>query len=153
MHYVIDLFTNIFIIVALSSWFEAQVLKFIIHSVVNQKIDFSRLVGDGGMPSGHSATVASLAASIGIVNGFGSSLFAIAAIFAIIVCHDAAGVRLETGKQSTVLNEMRNVLNILTSNKLPDVKLKEFVGHTHSQVVAGVILGIINAIFICVCFT
>lgn len=153
MHYVIDLFTNIFIIVALSSWFEAQVLKFIIHSVVNRKIDFSRLVGDGGMPSGHSATVASLAASIGIVNGFGSSLFAIAAIFAIIVCHDAAGVRLETGKQSTVLNEMRNALNILTSNKLPDVKLKEFVGHTHSQVVAGVILGIINAIFICVCFT
>lgn len=153
MHYVIDLFTNIFIIVALSSWFEAQVLKFIIHSVVNRKIDFSRLVGDGGMPSGHSATVASLAASIGIVNGFGSSLFAIAAIFAIIVCHDAAGVRLETGKQSTVLNEMRNALNILTSNKLPDVKLKEFVGHTHSQVVVGVILGIINAIFICVCFT
>lgn len=153
MHYVIDLFTNIFIIVALSSWFEAQVLKFIIHSVVNRKIDFSRLVGDGGMPSGHSATVASLAASIGIVNGFGSSLFAIAAIFAIIVCHDAAGVRLETGKQSTVLNEMRNALNILTSNKLPDVKLKEFVGHTHSQVAAGVILGIINAIFICVCFT
>lgn len=153
MHYVIDLFTNIFIIVALSSWFEAQVLKFIIHSVVNRKIDFSRLVGDGGMPSGHSATVASLAASIGIMNGFGSSLFAIAAIFAIIVCHDAAGVRLETGKQSTVLNEMRNALNILTSNKLPDVKLKEFVGHTHSQVVAGVILGIINAIFICVCFT
>lgn len=153
MHYVIDLFTNIFIIVALSSWFEAQVLKFIIHSVVNRKIDFSRLVGDGGMPSGHSATVASLTTSIGIVNGFGSSLFAIAAIFAIIVCHDAAGVRLETGKQSTVLNEMRNALNILTSNKLPDVKLKEFVGHTHSQVVAGVILGIINAIFICVCFT
>lgn len=153
MHYVIDLSTNIFIIVALSSWFEAQVLKFIIHSVVNRKIDFSRLVGDGGMPSGHSATVSSLAASIGIVNGFGSALFAVAAILAIIVCHDAAGVRLETGKQSTVLNEMRNALNILTSNKLPDVKLKEFVGHTHSQVVAGAVLGIINAILVCVCFT
>ena len=65
---------------------------------------------------------------------------------AVVVCHDAKGVRLETGKQSTVLNEIVKTMELFTSKKLPEVKLKEFVGHTPAQVFAGVMLGIINAI-------
>jgi hypothetical protein len=148
MNYMSDFFSNVFVLTALASWAEAQVLKTIIHAIINKKFDITRLFGDGGMPSGHSATVTSLATCIGLVQGLDSVEFAIAGIIAVVVCHDAMGVRLETGKQSTVLNEMLKTLELLTSEKLPEVKLKEFVGHTPSQVAAGSIMGIVNAIIV-----
>lgn len=144
--WLIDLVTNPYIVTAVSSWLVAQVLKTIIHAVVNKKFDLMRLFGDGGMPSGHSATVTSLALFCGLVNGFDSAVFAVAAILAIVVCHDASGVRLETGKQAIVINELVEAYHILTDQKMPDVKLKEFVGHTPFQVAAGVLLGLANAI-------
>ena len=67
-------------------------------------------------------------------------------ILAIVVCHDAMGVRLETGKQAVILNEVVELYNILSKEKLPEVKLKEFVGHTPMQVLFGVLLGIVNAL-------
>jgi hypothetical protein len=148
MRYITELFSNIFVLTALASWAEAQVLKTIIHAIVNKKFDITRLFGDGGMPSGHSATVTSLAACVGLVKGLDSVEFAIAGIVAVVVCHDARGVRLETGKQSTILNEMQKTLKLLTSQELPEVKLKEFVGHTPTQVAAGIIMGIVNAIIV-----
>lgn len=148
MRYITELFSNIFVLTALASWAEAQVLKTIIHAIVNKKFDITRLFGDGGMPSGHSATVTSLAACVGLVKGLDSVEFAIAGIVAVVVCHDARGVRLETGKQSTILNEMQKTLKLLTSQELTEVKLKEFVGHTPTQVAAGIIMGIVNAIIV-----
>ena len=153
MKYLTELFSNIFVLTALASWAEAQVLKTIIHAIVNKKFDITRLFGDGGMPSGHSATVTSLAACVGLVKGLDSVEFAIAGIVAVVVCHDARGVRLETGKQSTILNEMQKTLKLLTSQELPEVKLKEFVGHTPTQVAAGIIMGIVNAIIVYNLFT
>ena len=81
----------------------------------------------------------------GLCFGVGSFEFALSAILAIIVCHDAKGVRLETGKQAMIINEIVDTVNILTKKELPEVKLKEFVGHTPIQVGAGVIVGILNA--------
>ena len=144
--WLIDLVTNPYIVTAVSSWLVAQVLKTIIHAVVNKKFDLMRLFGDGGMPSGHSATVTSLALFCGLVNGFDSAVFAVAAILAIVVCHDASGVRLETGKQAIIINELVDAYHILTDKKMSDVKLKEFVGHTPFQVAAGVLLGLANAV-------
>ncbi len=141
-----DFFTNPFLITALSSWMIAQVLKLIIHWVINRKFDITRLFGDGGMPSGHSATVSSLALLCGLRFGAGSVEFAIAMIVAVVVCHDAMGVRRETGKHSVVINDIIKALEVLTTDKLPDEKLKEFVGHSPVQVYAGVLLGFINAI-------
>ncbi len=147
MNHFYNLITNPFILTALSSWFLAQILKTIIYAVINKEIDLHRLFGDGGMPSGHSATVSSLATISAMVFGTGSHQFAISLILAIIVCHDAMGVRLETGKQAVVLNELINSFSILSDTKqLPEVKLKEFVGHTPVQVIAGIILGITNAV-------
>ena len=65
MEWFTDLLSNPYLIISLSSWFVAQVLKVIINAIVNRKLSFERLVGDGGMPSGHSATVASLATICG----------------------------------------------------------------------------------------
>ena len=145
MHHIVDFFKNPFAITAISSWLIAQVMKFFIHAIVNKKFELSRLFGDGGMPSGHSATVCSLAAYTGLVYGFGGFEFAATTVLAVIVCHDAMGVRLETGKQAILLNEILKSFTILHEKKLPEVKLKEFVGHSPVQVSAGVILGITNA--------
>ena len=145
MNWIVDLFGNRFFITGLSSWAIAQVLKVIIYAFVNKKIDITRLFGDGGMPSGHSATVTSLAVLTGIVYGTGSFQFAIAALFAIIVCHDAMGVRLETGKQAILINEIIKSFDVFATEELPEVKLKEFVGHTPIQVLTGIIIGFINA--------
>lgn len=152
MNWFQKLLSNGFLLVALSSWFWVQLIKTIIHAIVTKKVDFTRLVGDGGMPSGHSATVSSLAVSAAMVYGLGSFEFAIALVFAIVVCKDAMGVRLETGKQAAIINDIVEAFNVLTSEeKLPDAKLKEFVGHTPLQVIAGILLGIVNAVLLYSC--
>lgn len=147
MDWLLDLLTNRFLITGVSSWAVAQVLKTVIHFIIYKKFDISRLVGDGGMPSGHSATVTSIAVAAALFYGTGSFEFAIAAILAIIVCHDAMGVRLETGKQAVVLNELIKAFNDLAAEDISeDVKLKEFVGHTPIQVLAGILIGVLNAL-------
>ena len=143
-----DLLTNPYLIISLSSWFVAQVLKVIINAFVHRKLNLERMIGDGGMPSGHSATVASLATICGILHGTGSFPFAATFVLAIIVCHDAMGVRQETGKQAVVLNEIISSFTILTGEDLPEVKLKELVGHTPIQVIAGILIGVVNAFVI-----
>jgi len=98
MNWLTALLQNPFLIIPMLAWFTAQVLKTIIHAVINRKFDITRMFGDGGMPSGHSATVTSLAVLSALVYGCGSFQFAIAAVLAIIVCHDAMCVRLESSK-------------------------------------------------------
>lgn len=152
MNWFQELLSNGFLLVALSSWFWAQLIKTILHAIVTKRVDFTRLVGDGGMPSGHSATVSSLATAAVLVYGLGSFEFAIALVFAIVVCKDAMGVRLETGKQAAIINDIVEAFNVLTSEeKLSDAKLKEFVGHTPLQVIAGILLGIVNAVLLYSC--
>ncbi len=145
MNWIYDLVTNPILMTSISSWLVAQVIKVIIHAFIYKKIDISRLFGDGGMPSGHSATVSSLAFISALVYGTGSFNFAVSAILAVIVCHDAMGVRRETGKQAVVINELTKAFSVLTEEKLPEIKLKEFVGHTPIQVLAGILIGIVNA--------
>ncbi len=145
MNWFVDMFTNPFLLVSLSSWFIAQLLKVIIDAWIHKEWNWERLFGDGGMPSGHSATVASLSVYSALACGTGSFQFAVTAILAIIVCHDAMGVRLETGKQAIVINEILE--SLLDTAKHPDVKLKEFVGHTPIQVIAGILIGAANAFF------
>lgn len=145
MNWISEMLHNPYLLTALTSWLIAQVLKTIIHAVVTKEVDLVRLVGDGGMPSGHSATVSSLAAISALIDGPQSFAFGATLILAIIVCHDAMGVRLETGKQAVVLNEMMASFEAVSKGRFKDVKLKEFVGHTPLQVLAGVAVGIINA--------
>ena len=145
MDWLIDLIHNRFLITGVSSWFVAQVAKTVIYAIINKKLVLERMVGDGGMPSGHSATVTSLAVISALTYGFDSFQFAVTALLAIIVCHDAMGVRLETGKQAQIINEMKEVFEALSKKELPEITLKEFVGHTPIQVIAGILLGIANA--------
>ena len=151
MNWFVELIQNPFFIVPLISWFSAQVLKVIINAAITKKLDWERLFGDGGMPSGHSATVSSLATMALLTYGTGSFEFAVTGVLAIIVCHDAMGVRLETGKQAQILNDIIETFNLFTGDKNPEVKLKEFVGHTPVQVAAGIGLGFFNACIMYYC--
>ena len=145
MNWFAELLTNRFAVTALSSWFIAQFLKVILNMIINKKLDLARLFGDGGMPSGHSATVTALATYAALAKGPGSFEFAVCGILAVIVCHDATGVRMETQKQGRLLQDLVEAFEALHDKDLPEVKLKRFVGHTPIQVLAGIILGIANA--------
>ena len=146
MEWLLQLLSNRILIGSLSAWAVAQVLKTILYAAINKKFDIKRLFGDGGMPSGHSATVTSMAVSCGMVYGFDSGVFAVAAIVAIVVMHDASGVRLETGKQAKIINEL---VKHLKDRVVPnEEELKEFVGHTPLQVLCGAVLGLIVALVV-----
>ena len=133
-----DIFRNHLLMNALLAWATAQILKFFIYLAVNRTIDWKRLTGDGGMPSGHSATVTALAVTSGLDYSYDSPIFAVCVVLAIIVMHDAMGVRREAGRHAKANNEL---LETLSSQQEPDVKLKEFLGHTPMQVCCGAVLG------------
>ena len=146
-----ELLSNRVLISGLVGWGAAQVLKTIIYALMHHTLDLTRIFGDGGMPSGHSATVSSLATAAALVYGLGSFEFAMAFIFAIVVCKDAMGVRLETGRQAVIINDIVEAFNSLASEKLPEAKLKEFVGHTPLQVITGILLGVANTFIMYYC--
>ncbi|MGN1204724.1 MAG: divergent PAP2 family protein [Lachnospiraceae bacterium] len=150
MNFFTDLTQNKVLLSAVTGWLVAQILKTIIHLLFTKKFVAERLVGSGGMPSSHSATVCALATATCYFYGAQSFEFAIAVIMAIIVMYDAMGVRRETGIQARVLNEMMQLFADMGSDMPPQEKLKEFVGHTPLQVVMGALLGIIVALFYCV---
>lgn len=139
---------NKILVSALVGWIVAQVLKTLIYIYLNRKFVAERLVGSGGMPSSHSATVCALATSTVMQYGVGSFEFAITTIFAIVVMYDAIGVRRETGIQAKVLNEMIDVFAKMNKNLSVEDRLKEFVGHTPFQVLMGAILGVVLALII-----
>lgn len=140
-----NLWNNHLLINALAAWMIAQILKVVIYALMNRKLDIRRLFGDGGMPSGHSATVTAMAVTAGMEYGLDSAAFAVSAILAVIVMHDAMGVRLEAGKHAKALNEL---LELFSSNLESEVKLKEFLGHTPLQVAFGSVLGLIVALIL-----
>lgn len=141
------MYYNRILLIAFIAWILAQTAKVIIYWIVNRKFVLERFFGDGGMPSSHSAVVASLATATGLECGWNSPLFAVAAILAIIVMHDATGVRQETGKQAKVINDIVKMLEARGRGELtPAETLKEFVGHTGPQVLVGALGGIAVAV-------
>ena len=149
MQVVTDILSNRILIAAFFGWLSAQVLKTILFVLVNKTFDPERLVGDGGMPSSHSATVMALVTATFFHYGAGSFEFAIAGVMALIVMHDAMGVRRETGIQAKVINNMMDWFQQMDSDIPVEEKLKEFVGHTPLQVMFGAILGIIVGTIVC----
>ena len=137
---------NQLLVSAVLGWVVAQGLKTLIDFALNKSFNKERLVGSGGMPSSHSATVCGLTTAAVIKYGVGSFEFAISFVLSMIVMYDAIGVRRETGKQAKLLNSilMENPLKL--SAEVLQERLKEYVGHTPLQVVAGALLGVFLAI-------
>jgi acid phosphatase family membrane protein YuiD len=136
-----DVLGNRVLLVALVTCLIAQALKLVIELIKNRKLNVRVLVTTGGMPSAHSALVTSLAAGVGQSLGWASPDFALATVFAIIVMYDAAGVRQAAGKQARILNQMIDEL-FDEKHEFSQDRLKELLGHTPVQVIAGSALGI-----------
>ncbi len=146
MKYFTELINNHILVTAAGAWLLAQLIKTLINFHFTKKFDWERMVGSGGMPSCHSATVAALFTVTTFFYGPGSFEFAVTAILAIIVMYDARGVRRETGKQAVLLNQIRDYLIFgekkgMQKPDFSDENLKELVGHTPLQVLVGAILG------------
>jgi len=142
-----SLISNMVLLSALFSWFIAQFLKIIIeifrkeHLKSTKEFIFRVIFGTGGMPSSHSATISSVTLSIGLKEGFNSSIFALAVVMLIIVIRDATGVRLSSGKQAKAINAILE--NQYKIYKIDYEKVKEVKGHTPLETFVGIIVGIL----------
>lgn len=147
MNFFIDISKNKVMGIVVLAWAVAQILKVIIALIEEKRIDFTRLVGSGGMPSSHSSFVTSLATAVGRIKGFESVDFAITAVLALVVMYDAAGVRRSAGEQAKILNKIAEYLDNPTDDEqFMEKKLKELVGHSPFEVFMGALLGIAIAV-------
>ena len=131
---------------AVTAWAIAQLLKVVVSVILLRKLDFQLIFSSGGFPSSHSATVSALALGIGKYYGWDSPIFAVSAVFGMIVLYDAAGVRRAAGKQAEVINQL--VERLYPSLNFDQKRLKELIGHTPFEVFGGVSVGIIVGLLI-----
>ncbi|GAA6732252.1 divergent PAP2 family protein [Thermus brockianus] len=123
----------------------AQTLKLFLYYLLEGRFQWERFLETGGMPSSHSATVSALAVAVGLEEGFGSSLFAVAAVFALIVMYDATGIRRAAGLHAQLLNQLvQELQRVLEKGPAPE-PLKELLGHTYLEVLVGALLGALVA--------
>ncbi|MBN2754112.1 MAG: divergent PAP2 family protein [Candidatus Goldbacteria bacterium] len=127
------------------SWFAAQFIKFALHLILCRKINFHLLVGTGGMPSSHTATVIAVTNAVGMHSGYDSAVFMVALCYCIVVISDAMGVRRAAGKQAEVLNKMMDEFG---HQKFSPNRLKELLGHTPLEAIAGILIGLFLSIII-----
>ena len=142
----IQIIQNKYLYVPFFLWLAIQTYKVIYDLITTKKFNFKRIVGAGGMPSSHSATVVALATLIGKSEGFGSPIFALALIFALVVMYDAAGVRRAAGKQAKLLNKIVETPGL--SGVEVSERLVEVLGHSPIQVIVGAIIGIVAGIIV-----
>ena len=124
----------------------AQLFKFLAAWLRYRQLDFTRLVGTGGMPSSHSASVTALTVAVGLEAGWTSTLFGAVAFFSLVIMYDATGIRRAAGKQAEILNRMLDELK--DYHKLEPVRLKELLGHTPLEVVLGAAYGVFVAVLL-----
>jgi len=128
-----------YLITPFIAWFVAGSLKFIINSLIAKK-PATNLIGYGGLPSNHTAIVCSMAALIGLQEGLGHPAFGVAITLAFIVILDASSLRRQVGIHATLLNKLSKAQDLTTP------KLRERMGHSHIEILAGAITGILVAI-------
>ncbi len=135
---------NPVLFIGLFAWALAQFIKVPVFYILYKRVHWGLWFSSGGMPSSHSALVTSVMLAIGLFDGFNTSLFALAVAVAMIVVYDAAGVRREAGRHAERINILINEL--FSGHPISEKQLKEVIGHTPAQVIAGVILGLSSAL-------
>ena len=149
------IFENTPLIAALFAIFFAQFVKIPIHYLLTRKLDFGLMTSTGGMPSSHSAAVTALTTAIAFEEGLGSPLFAISAIFSVIVMFDATGIRYQAGQQAVVINQMRSDFQMFVGDlkdwpkKDNDTKIQELktlLGHKPNEVFFGALTGVLISV-------
>ncbi len=142
------LFDNVPLIAAIAASLGAQMVKVLLVLATERRWAPERLLETGGMPSSHSASVAALATSVGILYGWAHPYFAIAAVFASIVMYDATGIRRAAGMQAELINDLVEELGHLFDEGFQPQALKTLLGHTYPQVVVGALVGIVTGVIV-----
>jgi len=137
-----NLLANTPLVAAFAATLIAQAFKLALVLATERRWAPERLLETGGMPSSHSAAVAALATSLGLIYGLGHPYFAIAVVFATIVMYDATGIRRAAGQHAELLNDLVEELSHLFDEGFQPRALKTLLGHTYPQVVVGALLGL-----------
>ena len=142
------------LVAALAGNLFAQGAKAVVQAITHRSLSLDIIFVSGGMPSSHSATVAALTLAIGLQDGFGSSVFALALVFTSVVAYDAMGVRLAAGRHAAALNilmeEFMQLRQLALSNepnrgRLVIRRFRERIGHSIEEVFAGLVCGSVIA--------
>ncbi len=140
------IFENYALNCAIISWFSAQMIKTLLVLITTKKFVPERIFGPGGMPSAHSASASALTIAVCRWCGFATPEFAIAFMFASIVMYDATSVRRQAGEHAKAINIVVDRVDSLENDDDLNIKeLKEVLGHTPLEVMAGSLLGIVVA--------
>ena len=136
----IEIFSNRVLMAGLISWGLAQLIKVPLNYLTAHTWDWALLLRAGGMPSSHSALVAAIAHTIGLYNGFGTPLYALAVAVAMIVIYDATGIRRQAGKHAEAINAI--LRDLASGHGVHEEQLREVLGHTPLEALGGMILGL-----------
>jgi len=140
-----ELVSNKVLVAALIAWLLGQGLKFPFEYFINKRWDWTIMLSTGGLPSSHSAVVTAVALTVGLLDGFDTSLFALAAAMGLIVVYDAAGVRRQAGFHAERINQIMR--DFFESGHFVEGDLKEMLGHTPFEVFSGILLGALVSLF------
>ena len=138
-----NIYTNQVLIAALTAWSIAQIVKVPLEYFQTHRWNWALLLRAGGMPSSHSALVASAAHAIGLYVGFNNPLFALSFVVSMIVIYDATGIRRQAGKHAEIINQM--LTDLTSGHPLKEETLREVLGHTPLEALGGTLLGIATA--------
>lgn len=151
------IFQNTPLLAALLGIVLAQFIKIPVTYFLTRKLDWKLMTSTGSMPSSHSAAVTSLTTAIAFEHGLDSTLFAVSAIFAVIVMFDATGIRYQAGQQAVIINQMRIDFQTFVQEakgwqkKDEEQKIQELktlLGHKPSEVFVGALLGVFISVII-----
>jgi len=146
MFFFTEILQNYAFWIALAAWFSAQLLKIFFEFLRTRRVRLGLIVSSGGMPSSHSSISAAVTTAIGLTEGFDSPLFALGAIVTMVVMYDASGVRRAAGNHAKAINDL--LAHLENSGVILDKKLKEMLGHTPLEVLAGALLGVVLALIL-----
>ncbi len=122
----------------------AQAFKVLLVLLLTRRWEVGRMLETGGMPSSHSAFVVAVTTGVGLTQGLGSPLFAVCAVFSLIVMHDATGVRRSSGLQARLINELVEELRAVVRENFAPKPLRVLLGHSYLEVAAGALIGLLS---------
>lgn len=145
MNFFQEILSNRVFWVTFLAWALSCIIKGLLECIKQKRIIITRFLGSGGMPSSHSTIVMSLAVAVGLEQGFGTPLFAVCSVLALVVMYDASGIRRAAGQQAQMINAILDAWNENDPIE-KQIKLKELLGHTPREVIAGAALGTLTSV-------